>query len=186
MKNARLFILISGLLLCGLTIVLLIFSSLFPASYINIALSNIFAVPIVWGFALILVWLLLLKMKLSFFTIVVKSIITFTLISLIMSTLNSPLLVSINDLKAVLKDDLYVVEGVVVETDIERKSFTSSKGYKGKDSFYQKFSIDNDKQDKFTYPVDHHDDYRFKLGHTYRIIALPNSKQLLEYEEINN
>ena len=172
-----------GVGLCAISVLLLLATRLFPHTYFIIALSNTFIPPFVWGMFFIMIFLLLKKEKMKIKVIIKKFIYAVLLIPLIGYSLNNPILDSVRDIEAVMSDELYVTEGKIIDTYINRIS--SSQRVGDSDRHSQSFKLNNENQDEFILPVAHKDDYVFEVGQTYRIIALPHSRTILDFEQVD-
>lgn len=183
MNKLRKTFLVMGISLCAISMLLLIVLAIFPDTYFMVALSNIVVIPIVWGVSFIILSFLIKREKMLTKTIIKKALLLFLLIIIIKSTANNPWMIAIRDLQAVMSDDLYVAEGVVIDTYIERQSGSQINHLSSRDRYLQHIIMDNEQQDEFIIDVDHKDDYVFQIGETYRMIALPYSRDILEYEK---
>lgn len=186
MKNIRKVLFIVGISLCLITVLLLGIMLFFPDSYINIALVNVFIIPLIFGVGFILVWLIVKSEKeWTGKTIFIKVFLVFLLILVLKNITVQPVIIAMKDLQATISEEYYITEGVVQDTNIRRKSGSKLNGIKRRDTFIQYFTLDNQTNDTFSYHVSDMEDYRFEKGITYKIIALPHSRQILEYEEIH-
>lgn len=186
MKNIRKVLLIIGISLCLITVVLLGIMVFFPDSYINIALANVFVTPLLFGGAFILTWLIVKAEKeWTGKTIFIKVFLFFLLILVLKNITVKPVIIAVKDLQATISEEYYHTEGVVEDTKIRRKSSSKLNGMNRRDTYIQYFTLDNQTSDTFSYHVSDIEDYRFKKGKTYKIMALPYSRQILEYEEIH-
>ncbi len=164
-----------------ISIILLLISLLFPNTYFIIALSNTFIQPLVWGLFLIILSFILKSEKKKKGTFIIKGIYVALLIPLINFTITSPFPDAIRDIQAVTTSELYIVEGTIVDTYIQRKSGSSVSGNRS-DSYYQYITLNNESQDEFSLMVKHSEDFVFELNKTYQITALPHSRTILKYE----
>lgn len=185
MKKVRKVLLITSISLCLLTVMLLGIMLFFPRSYVNIALANVFVIPLIFGIALMLIWLILKsEKKWTFKAIFIKLFLAFLLFLVLKNATVQPVIIAVKDLQATISEEYYLAKGVVQDTRIRRKSGSKLNGLNRRDTFIQYFSLDNEENDTFSYHVSDMEDYRFEEGKTYKIIALPYSKQILEYEEL--
>lgn len=164
-----------------ISIILLLGSLLFPNTYFVIALSNTFIQPLVWGLFLIILSFILKREKKKKGTFIIKAIYVALLVPLINFTITFPFPDAIRDIQAVTTSDLYVVEGTIVDTYIQRKSGSSISGNRS-DSYYKYITLNNERRDKFSIMVKHKEDYVLKLEKYYQITALPHSRTVLKYE----
>lgn len=171
-------LIIAGIGVLLLSVILLLILSFYPSSYLNTAMANVFAIPSIWGIALMIGGLALFRQGVAS-----KIMLAIMLVLVGTVTIQSPFTTSLRDVRAVINDDLYITEGVVVDTVIKRKSSSKRRG-KQNVSYREFFTLDNDASDTFMLFVKHMSDYQTTVGSKYRVIALPHSKQLLEYEEI--
>lgn len=183
MKKTSKVFLITGLSLWGIAIVALITTSLFPTTYFTTALYNVFVLPFYLGSVFILLFFLFRSQRLTFPVILQSLAMVGGIVLISMLVINTPIIWAVKDLQAVLAGDVYVTEGIVIDTRIDTVAETLSERMSSDLRYYQRFTLDNDKQDKFSYTVYSEDDYVFKLGETYKITALPYSLQILEYEQ---
>lgn len=172
-------LIIAGIGVLLLSVILLLILSFYPSSYLSTAIANVFAIPSIWGIALIIGGLALFRQGVAS-----KLMLAIMLVLVGTVTMQSPFTTSLRDVHAVINDDLYITEGVVVDTVIKRKSSSNNRGKK--DKYREFFTLDNEVSDTFMIFVEHMSDYQMTLGSKYRVIALPHSKQLLEYEEIGD
>nr|WP_304216719.1 hypothetical protein [Fredinandcohnia onubensis] len=182
MKKLRKVLLFTGLGLCSLSVLLLLATLLFPNTYFIIALANAFTMPFVWGLFFMILSFLLANGGKKKGMIFKKAIYLIVLIALINFFIQNPMTNSIRDIQAVVSNDLYVTEGEVTETYIERQSSTSINGRGFSDKYYQTIILNNENQDEFVIMVENQEDFIFQQGQTYQITALPYSRIILEWE----
>lgn len=175
--SIRLIVLGIGILI--VSAILLFILSFYPSTYLNIAMANVFVVPCIWGAVLLVSGLAIRKQGAAS-----KITLAFMLVLVGVTTMNSPFITSLQDVRAIMNDELYITEGTVTDTYIKRKTSSTRRGSSGSVSYHQYFTLDNDVSDTFMVIVDDMEDYRLTLGGEYRIVALPHSKQMLEYQEI--
>lgn len=186
MNKLRRMLLIVGISLCFITTILLGIMLFFPQSYMNIALANVFVLPLILGIALILLWLILKpESEWTSKVIFIKVLLVFLLTLVLKNSIAQPIVIATKDVQSVMSEEYYITEGTVEDTRIRQKSGSKLGGMNRSDTFIQYFTLDNQTNDTFSYHVSHKEDYAFKEGTKYKIIALPYSMQILEYEESN-
>src|SRR5690625_471893 len=122
----------------------------FPDSYINIALANVFVIPLIFGVAFILVWLVVKSEKeWTGKTIFIKVFLVFLLILVLKNVTVQPVIIAIKDLQATISEEYYYTEGVVQDTNIRRKSGSKLNGMNRGDTYIQYFTLDNPTNDTF-------------------------------------
>lgn len=183
-EKCRLTFLIVGITLCMITVILLGVSQFAKQTYVGIALSNIFIIPLIYGFAcLIIVLITKREARWTSKAIFSKLLLGVLLILLLKNVAMQSIVIGVKDLQATLSEEYYYAEGVVQEVEIRRKSNAKLNNNRRKDTYILSFTLNNDARDTFTYHVDNRDDYRFEKGKRYKIVSLPHSKQILSYKE---
>ncbi|WP_449537850.1 hypothetical protein [Ferdinandcohnia sp. Marseille-Q9671] len=182
MKKLRKILVLTGLALCILSVLLLLATLLFPSTYFSIALANSFTLPFVAGVFLMILSFFLAKSEKNKSTVIKKAIYVILLFALLNFFIQNPIVASVRDIQAVVANNLYVTEGEVIETYIERKSRTSQNARGFSDKYYQYIKLNNNHQDEFIIQVASQEDYIFQQGQTYQITALPYSRIVLEWE----
>ena len=172
-----------GLALCVTSVLLLLGTVLFPNTYFIIALSKAFELPFVWGMFFIILSLLLKREKKKKSVFIKKTIYILLLFPLINWISTNTFIDSFHDIQAVITDDLYVTEGKITKTSIERKSGAKVNLRGPSDKYFQHIRLDNEHNDEFVLQVEHKEHFIFEPDRTYRITALPNSRTLLKFEE---
>lgn len=183
MKGFKSTLLISGAVLCVVSLLLLIALSVFPTSYFIIALGQSFVLPFLWGIICILLYLLLRKGKKNKTENFSKILYFIVFLLALKASFSFTIIDAVIDIQAVLTGDLYVVEGKVIDTHIERSSSGPATGTFTDPNYFQHITLDNEGNDNFYIQVENMYDYVLQIGKTYKIISLPNSRTVLNYEE---
>src|SRR5690625_1564552 len=154
MKNIRKALLIVGISLCLITVMLLGIMLFLPDSYINIALANVFVIPLIFGIAFILVWLIIKSEKeWTNKTICIKILLVILLILVLKNVTVKPVIIAVKDLQSAISEEYYHTEGVVQDTKIRRKSGSKLNRMNRRDTYIQYFTLDNQTNDTFSYHV---------------------------------
>lgn len=187
--KAKDILLVSGAILVISQILFLIVSSFYSYSFLLIAVSELFANILVIGFVLLVIYSFLylldrkkkvhISRKQNRVTNLLLFVVIISLFSLLRSMPIQSVIHSIKDIQAVQLNELYITEGRVKDTYIQRTSSSSKRI--ANTTYRQYITIDNEVQDKFSIRVSSYNDYVFQLNEMYVFKALPYSKTVLEY-----
>ena len=183
MKRFKSTLLVSGVVLCVVSLLLLIALSVFPTSYFIIALGQSFVLVLLWGTICILLYLLLRKGKKNKTENFSKILYFFVFLLALKASFSFTIIDVVIDIQAVLTGDLYVVEGKVIDTHIEESSSRPARETFSDFNYFQHITLDNEDNDHFSIQVENMYDYVLQIGNTYKITSLPNSRTVLNYEE---